>query len=76
MTKNASVCCLSFEIFCAFLKGECDCATRYARSAVYRRALDIFFQKERVEEELFGEEKLRDDDENDDDDELCVRRRD
>ena len=22
MTKNASVCCLSFEIFCAFLKGE------------------------------------------------------
>ena len=32
--------------------------------------------KERVEEELFGEEKLRDDDENDDDDELCVRRRD
>ena len=76
MTKNASVCCLSFEIFCAFLKGECDCcATRYARS-VYRRALDILFQKERVEEELFGEEKVCDDDENDDDDELCVRRRD
>ena len=49
MTKNASVCCLSFEIFCAFLKkGECNRATRYARSAVYRRALDVFFQKERV----------------------------
>ena len=43
---------------------------------MYRRALDVFFQKERVQEELFGEEKVRDDDENDDDDELCVRRRD